>query len=649
MKSELSVFASVPNIEIYKLNKFIYQHTILLQKSAEELKDLGERHLQPSKPNFDEISFDFMPSSFGSLPTLICTSLNGETEILLDWNQFLGMDAHLTIGNVCLSPNLRYLAITYDFVGLERFSLLILDLSTKQTIKLLESRINPEFEWNNIGDAVYVIELSESHQPYRVLRQSLQQIDCQILLEEKHSGFAIQISKSRSGRFIFCVSVSNRTSEVFYIDLEKSEVTAVLFCERVFDTRYWIEHFKDQFVILSDKNDYEFNVYFSHLIPSTKEDWFLLIERPKNSTFDGIEIFQEFLVIYGRKNGFTSAWIFQNSSTLWEVPKPERNGTIVRIEPGSFFEMHFQFGFHSTVTPYQEHKLDITNKEIVKSYSTTVLGYDPQLYKSESVWVTSDDGIKIPITLTYRNDLHMQRPVMIDVYGAYGICGEPVFKLTDLPLLDRGFVMAIAHVRGGSEFGAMWHRDGSGAKKINAITDLVLCSKFFLDHSDLYDTSKIFVRGGSAGAAIVAGALNIIPELYAGAVLQLPFIDVLGGLESPEIPLASLDFEEWGNPFLPIERELILAYSPCERVNDNVHYPPMLIQVALEDVRAPLWMSLKWLEKLKKNSQHCLLHILDGGHRQSEFQDDTTNLFALELVFIRSLSIDLSDYWINKI
>jgi oligopeptidase B len=406
-----------------------------------------------------------------------------------------------------------------------------------------------------------------------------------------------------------------------------------------------VEHDGESFIILTNADEAK-NFKLVKCPPEqTKiENWEEIIPHREHVLLEEFEVFQHHLVINERFNGLSRleirSWDGQNKHV---ISMDEPAYTVWLSHNPEFYTDILRFGYNSLTTPSSiyDYHMDTREKSLMKRQEV-VGGYEPELYQTERLWAMSEDGTEIPISLVYKKELFSKtggNPLLLYAYGSYGFSTEPTFSSHRLSLLDRGFVFAIAHVRGGQEMGRFWYEDGKMLKKKNTFLDFIACAEYLV--KEAYTAPhKIFAMGGSAGGLLMGAVINMRPDLFYGVVAAVPFVDVVTTMLDESIPLTTSEFDEWGNPKHKTYYDYMLSYSPYDNVGRK-NYPHLLVTSGLHDSQVQYWEPTKWVAKLRdyRTNQNLLLLYtnMGAGHGGASGRYKALKELALEYAFLLDL------------
>ncbi len=563
-------------------------------------------------------------------------------EILLDQNRLAGDRSYCEIGAFKPSPDHRLLAYSVDTTGAEVYTISIRNLDTGQLLNETIRDTYGQLEWAADNQTLYYSTMDETLRPYRLYRHRLgtaQESDA-MLLEESDERYYLGISKSRSRKYILIDLESKETTEVHALDADHPEAVPRVIRPRRQGVEYSVSHGGEWFYILTNRDAENFRLLQVPVDRPDTESWREIIAHRPDVTLEGVDLFQHHLVVYERYDGLKQIRI-QNlkDGQVHRVVFPEPVYTFWPEENPEFQSSLLRFSYTSLVTPRTIYDYQMNDRAWeLKKYYRVGGGYDPFRYQTERIWATADDGTPIPISLVYARDLTAgePHPLYLYGYGAYGLSIEPRFSMYRLSLLERGFIYARAHIRGGGEMGRRWYLDGKMLHKMNTFTDFMACAEHLIEKG-YTSADRLVISGASAGGLLVGAVLNMRPGLFAAAVADVPFVDALNTMLDPTIPLTVTEYEEWGNPQEKIFYDYMKQYSPYDNVTAQ-DYPPLLITAGLNDARVQYWEPAKWAARLRavKTDDHRLLLKTDmgSGHAGLTSRYDELRQVAFEYAFI---------------
>jgi oligopeptidase B len=418
-----------------------------------------------------------------------------------------------------------------------------------------------------------------------------------------------------------------------------------IFQKRTRGLEYSISHYGDSFYIVTNKDKAtNFKLMKTPETATAAENWTDLIGHRKDVLLEGIEIFKDYLVVEERSNGLNKIQIRPwNGKGEYYLPFESETYTAYTTTNVDFDTEILRYGYQSLATPSSVIDFNMRTKEKKVLKEQEVLGgkFDKNNYIEERVWATATDGTKVPISMVYRKGIKKdgKNPFLLYAYGSYGATMDPYFSSTRLSLLDRGFIYAIAHIRGGEDLGREWYENGKLLKKINTFTDFIDCSKFVI--AQKYTSREhLYAEGGSAGGLLMGAIVNMAPELYNGVIAQVPFVDVVTTMLDDTIPLTTGEYDEWGNPNEKVYYDYMLSYSPYDQVKKQ-DYPNMYVSTGLHDSQVQYWEPAKWVAKLrvmKTNDKQLFLDTnMDAGHGGASGRFEALKELAKEFAFLLDL------------
>ncbi len=633
--------------ENHYTEKWLSKHADLNHQLFEEIKGRIPQTEESVPFKFDDYYYYSRIEETHEYP-IYCRKLNtleSPEEVLLDVNLLAEGFRYFSLGMFEVNAAENMLAYAIDTVGNQIYTVFFKDLNTGQTLPAQLNNVC-SFSWSNQFDTLYYTAYDKAQRPFKVFRHTLGTPQKQDLLvfHEKNPRFACYIFRTQSKKYMLIETDSANTSEAWYLDADNPNDLPHLIQKRVRMVEYNTDHYEDYFYILTNHQAPNFKLVRTPIHSPEMNHWEEVIPHRNDTLLEDFHIFRDFLVLEERQNGLPQIRIKTwDASTDYYLPFPDPTFTASVGENYLFDTDLLRYVYSSLNMPPCVFDFNMKTKAQTLLKQEEVLGeFDPALYQSEYLFATAPDGIKVPISLVYRTDLFHKNgnnPLLLYAYGAYGVVSEPSFSRALLPLLDRGFVYAIAHVRGGEELGRKWYEQGKLLQKKNSFTDFITIADF-LSEQQYTQPSLMFVEGGSAGGMLIAAVLNERPDICKAALLQVPFVDVLTTMLDDELPLTIGEYDEWGNPNLLKFYQTMLSYSPYDNITHQV-YPHILVTASINDSNVPYWEALKYVAKLranKKGNNLLLLSIdLDSGHQGASGRNDGYREIALEYTFILSL------------
>jgi len=569
-------------------------------------------------------------------------SLEADEEIILDENALAENHDYFRIGVSRLSPDHRLLAYSVDTSGSEYFTIYVKDLTTGDLFEDVIKDVDDTIVWANDNRTIFYKKLDDIRRPFELFEHTLgtDPEDDRMLYREEDPGFWLGVSKSRSKQYLFMTLGSKTTSEFHFRPADLSTPGFQLIQSREHEIEYYVDHHGDHFYIITNENAKNFKMMKTSVSAPSKENWEEIIPHRKEVMIEGFELFRNHLVVHERNRGLEQIRVRNlESGAFHYVEFPEPVYTFWFSRNPDFQTDLLRFTYMSLVTPRSvyDYNMATRDRDLKKQYEV-LGGYDPSAYKQERIFATADDSVQIPISLVYRDVLVRDgtNPMFLTGYGAYGASSDPYFSSNRLSMLDRGFIYAIAHVRGGGEMGRYWYDQGKLLNKMNSFSDFICCAEFLV--SEKYTTSEnLVIEGASAGGLLVGAVINMRPDLCRVVVAEVPFVDVMNTMLDPSIPLTILEYEEWGNPDTLESYNYIKAYSPYDNVEAK-EYPIALIRAGLNDSRVAYWEPAKWAAKLRdaKTDDHLLLlkTNMGAGHGGASGRYDYLRDIAFDYAFL---------------
>lgn len=566
----------------------------------------------------------------------------GEWEVLVDGNERAKGHEFYQLGDLTISPDNKRIAIAEDKEGRRNYNVAYKDLSDNTWKENVLTNISANLVWANDSKTLFYVDKDpQTLLPYQIYRHQYgtdRKQDVKIF-EENDDRFYTWMGKSKSEDYILVSIESSTTSESRLIDANAPEKPMVIFSARQEGREYDIDHFNGEFYIRSNHESELFGLYKT---ASIDKPWETVIAPQKEVDLEGFDLFNRWLVVEERKQGLVSLrqidWkTGQSTNVTFDDPVYM---AWLGFNPQADSE-ELRFGYTSMTTPSLTYQWNMQThqKQLLKQQE--VKGFERNLYESERIWVKAQDGVEVPVSLVYRKDLFKkgENPILIYGYGSYGSSIDPSFSSPRLSLLDRGFVYAIVHVRGGGELGKRWYNQGKMEHKVNTFTDFIDATKYLIAKG--YGAPKhVYAMGGSAGGLLMGAVVNMAPELYRGVVSQVPFVDVVTTMLDASIPLTTGEYEEWGNPADKDVYFRLKSYSPYDNVVAKA-YPHLLVTTGLHDSQVQYWEPAKWVAKLRElktdNNLLLLETNMSAGHGGKSGRFNRLRDTAKEYAFILML------------
>jgi oligopeptidase B len=573
-------------------------------------------------------------------------SLEAAEEILLDLNQEAEGHSYLRLGNFAASPDHRLLAYALDTTGAEVFTLRVKDLESG------ELRIDEipgtyyGLAWANDNQTLFYVTQNAALRPYRVFRHRLGDDPANdvLIYQEDDELFFLMMRKSKSKRYIFINLVGHVTSEVRFVDADNPTSAPQVIQPRIHKMEYDAEHHRnttgeERFFVRTNWEAQNFRLMETPVAAPGQEQWREVIPHRSAVMLDGMECFIDHLVVYERENGLRHIRIQEVASgDAHRVAFHDPVYTIAEDRNLNFESRLLRYSYTSLVQPRSVYDYNMEDGSQVLRKEQEVPGYDAGKYTSQRLWATAADGVQIPISLVHHKDLKLDgsNPTLLYGYGSYGASIDPIFNSSRLALLERGFVFAIAHIRGGSEMGRPWYDTGKFLHKKNTFTDFIVCAEHLIAQG-FTTPQHMVIMGRSAGGLLMGAVTNLRPDLFAGVVAGVPFVDVVTTMLDETIPLTVGEWEEWGNPNDPEYYAYMKSYSPYDNVEAKA-YPAILATAGLNDPRVQYWEPAKWVAHLratKTDGNPVLLKTnMGAGHGGASGRYDYLKETALEFAFM---------------
>lgn len=548
-------------------------------------------------------------------------SLDADEEILLDINEIAGDEAYFAVAGVQVSPDHKILSYGVDTRGRRFYDLRFIDLETGEHLSDTIDDVTPYPVWANDGKTiVYVRQDPDTLRWYQVYTHELGGTADELIYEEADETFSVHAYKSLSGDFIYVHSGSTLATEVLYTPADDPKSDLQVFLPREAEHEYFLLDGTDRFFVLSNENAHNFQLLEAPLEDRSKDAWMVVIPHRDDVLLENFEVFSGHIVATGKGQGIDRAEVVDR--TDGSIHAVEFDEAAFQLSSGDNYEYDstvFRYSYQSMTRPESVYDYDFAKRETQLAWQREIPGdYNPADYHSERLFAEAQDGTPIPVSLVYRKGIELDgsNPLFQYGYGSYGSSVDPGFSRNLLSLLDRGFVYAIAHIRGGSEMGRQWYYGGRQFEKINTFTDFIDVSKFLVAEG-YTSPDHLYARGGSAGGLLMGAIVNLAPELYNGISTRVPFVDVVTTMLDETIPLTASEWDEWGDPREKAFYDYMLSYSPYDQVKRQ-GYPNMLVTTGLHDSQVQYWEPAKWVAKLRdhKTDDKLLMLVTDmqAGH-----------------------------------
>ena len=572
-------------------------------------------------------------------------SQENEEELLLDVNILADRHDFYDVGGISISLNNEIMAYSEDITGRRIYTIHIQNLKTKEKLEEKLENTTGRIVWANDNEHFFYIRKNEHLRAYKIYRHRLgtSQEEDILVFHEEDEAFDVSVFKTKSLEYIFIASSSTVSDEHRFIPAADVFAEWQIVQPREEGLEYAVEHYENDFYILTNEGgDYNFKLVKTSVDTPYKENWVEVIPHREEVLLEGFEIFKNYLVLEEREKGLLQLNIFDyKNNTSWYLPFNDPTYTAYIGLNLEFDTEILRYGYTSLTIPSSTYEYNMREKTARLLKQQEVLGgkFLSENYISERVWADSRDGeTKIPVSLVYHKDTPKSEktPLLLYGYGSYGHTVDASFSSVRLSLLDRGFIYAIAHIRGGEYLGRGWYENGKMLKKKNTFYDFIDAAKFLIKEN--YTSSNhLYAMGGSAGGLLMGVVINDEPELFNGIVAQVPFVDVVTTMLDESIPLTTGEYDEWGNPNDKEYYEYMKSYSPYDNVAEN-SYPNMLVTTGLHDSQVQYWEPAKWVAKLRdlKKDNNVLIFKTDmtSGHGGASGRFESLKEEALEYAFL---------------
>jgi len=637
--------------------EYLNAENTFLNESLKDTHEFGENLFLEMKSRIKEAdeSVPYLKSGYywyvkyetGSEYPIYCRkkdSLTNSEEVFLDVNQLAESKSYYHVGGTSASPNLGVLAFAADDVGRRVYTIYFKNLITGEPISDQIDHVTGNFAWANDNETLFYSKQDpETLRSYQIFAHKLGTDPTQDILiyEEQDEEFTCVIHKTKSEKYLLIHSESTISSEIRFVEAAKPTADFQVVEPRKPFLEYALDHYQDHFWVKTNYEAQNFKLVKAPINAPGLENWEEVIPHRETVLLEDFDIFSDFLVVQERSNGLSHIHIHPwDGSGAYELAFDDETYTAWLGTNYEYDTPLLRFGYNSLVVPASTFDFNMVTKEkkLLKQQEIQG-GYDAALYTSARIWAQAADGKMIPISLVYKVDKFTpdgDNPLLLYSYGSYGFSMEAYFSTSRLSLLDRGFVFAIAHIRGGEDMGRAWYEEGKMLKKRNTFTDFISCAEHLIEEN--YTSPKhLYAMGGSAGGLLMGAVMNMRPDLFNGIIAAVPFVDVVTTMLDESIPLTTGEFQEWGNPKNKEYYDYMLSYSPYDNIEAK-EYPNLLITSGLHDSQVQYWEPTKWVAKLrelKTDSNHLYLHTnMEAGHGGASGRFNALKELALEYTFL---------------
>ena len=575
-------------------------------------------------------------------------NLDAKEEILFNCNEMAAGFSFFNLNGISISDDNKWACFGTDTKSRRQYTIQIKNLETNEIISTKIENTTGGSTWASDNKTIFYSRKDEvTLRPDKIYKHKVgsKTEEDKLVFHEKDETFDVSVYKCKSKKYLIITSGSTLTTEFRILLADTPDKKFKVFQKRKRGLEYSVSHYNNTFYIVTNKDKAtNFKLMTCSETETDKESWVDLIPHRETVLLEGIDIFKDYLVVSERFDGLNKIRIMPwNSAPEYYLLFEIETYTAFTTANLDFDTEILRYGYQSMATPSSIIDFNMRTKEKVILKEQLVLGgrFDKENYIEKRIWATSKDGTKIPISIVHGVNIELNgtNPLLLYAYGSYGMTMDPYFSTTRLSLLDRGFVYAIAHVRGGEDLGREWYENGKLLKKKNTFTDFVACSKHLIQQK--YTLSKhLYAEGGSAGGLLMGVILNTNPDLYNGVLAQVPFVDVVTTMLDETIPLTTGEYDEWGNPNVKKYYKYMKSYSPYDNVK-KMDYPNIYISTGLHDSQVQYWEPAKWIAKLrqfKTNNKQLFLDInMETGHGGASGRFESLKEVAKEFAFLFNL------------
>ena len=612
----------------------------------EELKSRVKED-ESSTPVFERGYYYYARYEKGQQYPLYCRkkgTLQAAEEVLLNGPELAKNHTFYQSTGPNMSPNQEVMAYAEDTVGRRFFNIRFKNLRTGQILPDVIENVRANMVWAADNETIFYTEQHpETLRSEKVYRYSIKTHKKDLIYFEKDETYSVQVYGSLSDKFIYISSFSTLTTEVQYLPADKPLDHFKVFNKRERGHEYSVTDGGDMFYIVTNKNAKNYKLMTAAIGHTESQHWKELIPHREDTYLQDVTVFKHHLVMDERQNGLTQIHITDHQGkNSYYIPFVDQSFMAGVGDNREFDSNVLRFEYESMRLPPSVFDINmVTHKQELRK-THEVPNYDPHLYRTERIFVTARDGAKVPVSLIMKKDFKADgtAPMLIYGYGSYGANMDPWFNADIFSLVDRGFVFAKAHIRGGSEMGRDWYDHGRTLSKKNTFYDFIDCTDYLIKN-DYANDKKVYAMGGSAGGLLMGAVMNMRPELYHGIVAQVPFVDVITTMLDDSIPLTTGEYDEWGNPNEKQYYDYIRTYSPYDNVHDAA-YPNVLVTTGLHDSQVQYWEPAKWVSKLRQHNKGDSVILLktdmESGHGGASGRFDQLKETATEYAFILMLN-----------
>lgn len=533
------------------------------------------------------------------------STMDAPEQVLLDGNELAQGHDYFDLGFAEASPDQRLLAYAADYSGAELFELRFRDLATGDDLQDVIPDVYYGAAWASDNQTFFYTKADKAMRPFQVWRHRLGTPAGEdlLVLQEDDERFELSVEPTKSERYIIFSSSSQVTGECRFVDADTPEAEPAMIEPRRQGIEYSVDHQEDRFLILTNDGARNFRLMAAPISSPGRASWAEVVPERESVRLNFVDVHQHHVVLGERSEGLQKLEVLDTGTgAMHVVEQPEAAYTAFPGSSPAYDSDVMRFFYTSLTAPFSAVDYDMRTRQrtLVKEQPVRG-GYNREDYVTERLWATAPDGVKVPISLVRKRDVQLNgsNPTLLYGYGAYEASNDPMFDPVRLSMLERGFVFAIAHVRGGGEMGRRWYEDGKFLNKTNTFTDFIACATQLVEQG-YTSPANLAIRGRSAGGLLIGSVVNMRPDLFACAVAQVPFVDVVTTMLDETIPLTVTEYEEWGNPDDVEYYEYMKSYSPYDNVRET-DYPAMLVTAGLNDPRVSYWEPAKWVARLRES------------------------------------------------
>ena len=563
-------------------------------------------------------------------------------QLLIDENALSEGKDYFDLRGITIDPTADILTYATDTSGAERYTLRMQRISTQEYLSESIENVNGDIVWSADGKVLFYVVVDEHWRPNRVFRHRLGTpiSEDELIYEEFDEGFFVGIDRSTSNQYLIVSSESNVTSEARVLDLDKPTNELTLISERRHKHEYDVDHQPGRFVIVTNDTHKNFRVVIAPEDSPTPDSWEELISPSDERYVMHVRAFTSQIVVFARSGGLKEILVLNSEDDIYSVPFKSAAYNISIGDNPAPDPSHLRLHYSSLIEPAVTYDFEFSSRTLIPRKTQEIpSGHNPEEFSIERFSVEARDGAQVPVTVAYHKDtpLDGSAPLYLYGYGAYGAMIDPSFRNSALSLLNRGFVYAIAHIRGGAELGYHWYEDGKLDRRTNTFNDFIDVARGLIDRK-YTKKGRIAIAGGSAGGSLMGAVVNDAPDLWGAVAAHVPFVDILNTMLDTSLPLTPIEWDEWGDPIQDPEAfRYIQSYSPYDQV-EAMNFPPMLVTGGLNDPRVTYWEPAKWVAKirhLKTDNNLLLLKTeMGAGHGGRSGRYDSLKQYAEEYAFI---------------